>query len=50
MPFSVLAPSKLKKFSKKLRVGYVYIKESFDIIFKMGYGSGKSAMHERVKN
>ena len=34
MPFS---PSKLKKISKKLRVGYVYIEESFDTIFNMGY-------------
>ena len=38
MPFSGLAPSKLKFFSKKLRVGFVYIEESFDSIFNMGYG------------
>ena len=36
--FSGLAPSKLKLFPKKLRVGYVCIEESFDIIFNMGYG------------
>ena len=53
MPFSGIAPSKLKMF--------VYIEESFDTIFIMGYGgaynapppmdygSGKSAMDERVK-
>ena len=29
-------------------VGYVYIEESFDTIFNMGYGSGKSPMSERV--
>ena len=40
MPFSGLAPSKLKMFSKKLRVGYVFIEESFDTIFNMGYGGG----------
>ena len=34
--FSGLAPSKLKIFSKKLRVGYVYIEESFDTLFNMG--------------
>ena len=38
MPFSGLAPSKLKMFSTKIRVGYVYIEESFDTIFNMGYG------------
>ena len=32
-----------------VRVGYVYIVESFDNIFNMGYGSGKSAMGEKVK-
>ena len=42
MPFSGLAPS------KKIRVGYVYKEESFDTIFNMDYGSGKSAMDERV--
>ena len=31
---------------KKLKVGYVYIEESFDTIFDMGYGSGKSPMGE----
>ena len=30
-------------------VGYVYIEESFDTIFNMGYGSGNSPMAERVK-
>ena len=25
---------------KKLRVGYLYIEESFDTIFNMGYGGG----------
>ena len=34
MPFSGLAPSKLKK----IRVGYVYTEESFDTIFNTGYG------------
>ena len=29
-------------------VGYVYIEESFDTIFNMDYGSGKSPMDERV--
>ena len=33
-PFSGLAPSKLKLFSKKIKVGYMYIEESFDTIFK----------------
>ena len=50
MPFSVPAPWKLSIFSTtKIRVGYVYIEESFDTIFNMGYGSGKSPMGERVK-
>ena len=40
MPFSGLAPSKLKFVFKKLRVGHVYIEESFDTLFNMGYGSG----------
>ena len=40
MPFSCLAPSKQKILFKKLRVGYVYIKESFDTILNMGYGGG----------
>ena len=54
----LLFPSILKNdfFSKKkIRVGYVYIEESFDTIFNMGYGgptgpppmayaSGKSPM------
>ena len=46
--FSSLAPSKLKIFSKKLRVGYVFIEESIDNIFNMDYGSGKSSMDVRV--
>ena len=37
MPFSGLVLSKLKK---KIRVIYVYIEESFDTIFNMGYGGG----------
>ena len=50
-------PSTLKSeiFShKKIKVGYVYIMESFDTIFNIGYGapmdygSGKSPMDERV--
>ena len=49
MPFSGLAPSRLKKFSTKLRVVYVYIEESFDTIFNMGYESWKSPMAERDK-
>ena len=36
-------------FQQKLRVGFVYIDESFDTIFNMGYGSGKSLMAARVK-
>ena len=54
MPFSGLTPLKLKK--EKIRVGYVYIEESYDTIFNMGYGgggyigygSGKSPMDARV--
>ena len=42
MPFSSLALSKLNIFSKKVRVGYVFIEESIDNIFNMDYGSGKS--------
>ena len=39
MPFSGLAPSKLKYFFQtKLRVGYVYIEESLDTNFNMVYG------------
>ena len=38
MPFSGLASSKQIFF--KLRVGYVYIEESFDTIVNMGYGGG----------
>ena len=34
---------------KKSRVGYVCIEESFDTLFNMGYGSGKSTMPESVK-
>ena len=37
MPLSGLAPSKLKFFQQKLRVGHVYINESFDIIFNMDF-------------
>ena len=37
MPFTGLAPSKLKNVQTNLRVGYVYIEESFDTIFNMGY-------------
>ena len=40
MPFSGLAPSNLIFFSKKIRVGYVYMEETFDIIFDMGYVGG----------
>ena len=60
MPFSGLATSKLKIYlKKKIRVSCVYIKESFDTIFNMGYGgrttppspmdygSEKSPMDER---
>ena len=49
-------PSNLKteRFSTKLRVGYVYIEESLDTIFNMGYGGGaydaKWPMAERVKD
>ena len=48
MPFSGLAASKLK-LKKKIRVGYVYIEESFDTTFTMGYGSVKSPKGRRVK-
>ena len=41
-------PSTFKTEIKKLRVGYVYIEESFVTIFNIGNGSGKSAMGERV--
>ena len=50
MPFSGLAPSKLN--FKKIRVCFVYIEESFNTIFNMGYGgrtTGKSPMDDRVK-
>ena len=57
--FLGLAPSKLTFKKKKWRVGYVYIEDSFDTIFNMGYGGGaynphglwvgKSPMAERVK-
>ena len=36
-------------FKKNSRVGFVCIEKSFDTIFNMGYGSGKSPMDERVK-
>ena len=49
-PFVGLAPLKLKFLSKEIKGGYVYIEESFDTIFNMGYGSGKSPMGERVNN
>ena len=39
MHFASLAPSNLK-IKKKVRVGYVYIEESFDTIFNMGYCTG----------
>ena len=41
-PFSGLGPLKLKFFQQNLRVGYVYIEESFDTIFNMGYGGGRT--------
>ena len=56
-----MRPSTLKtENEKKNKVGYVYIEESFDTIFNMGYGgglqdhpmpyaSGKSPMLFRVK-
>ena len=37
MEVSGLTPSKLKFCQQKLRVGYVYIEESVDTIFNMGY-------------
>ena len=39
LPFVGLAPLKLKFLSKEIKGGYVYIEESFDTIFNMGYGS-----------
>ena len=38
--FSGLASLKMKCLKKNLRVSYVYIEESFDTIFTMGYGGG----------
>ena len=41
-------PSALKTdffFQKNLTVGYVYIEESFDTIFNMGYGGGRCLPH-----
>ena len=38
MPFSGLATPKRKFFQNKLRVGYVYIEDSFDTIFNISYG------------
>ena len=50
MPFSGLAPSKLK-IKKKIRVGYVYIEESFDTIYIMGYGLRRifRRLHRNIK-
>ena len=52
MTSSGLAPSNWKKKKKKeIKGSYVYIEESFDTIFNMGYwayGSGKSPRVERV--
>ena len=48
MPLSGLAPSKPNFFQKKLKIGYVYINESFDTIFNMDFGPGKSPMDELV--
>ena len=47
--FSGLAPSKLKKIKQKLRKGYVYIEESFNTIFKMGYGGVKTCTRYTVQ-
>ena len=45
LKFVDLASPKVNNFSKKnLRVSYVYVEESFDTIFSMGYGSVKSTM------
>ena len=46
--FSGLALKTENFVKKKLRVDYVCIYESFDTIFNIGYGSGKSPMDERV--
>ena len=45
---NALAPTNRKFFNEISRVSYVCIEESFDTIFNMGYGSGKSVMDERV--
>ena len=37
---TALEPSKLNFFQKMSRVGYVCIEESFDTIFKIGWGWG----------
>ena len=38
--FPAYHPQNWNFVQKKLRVGYVYIEESFDTIFDMGYGGG----------
>ena len=48
MPLSGLAPLKPNFCQKKIKVGYVYINESFDTIFNMDFGPGKSPMDELV--
>ena len=49
MPFSGLVPSKLNFFLTKIKSRLCVYEESFDTIFNMGHGSGKSPMDERVK-
>ena len=49
MPFSGLVPSKLKICLTKIKGRLCVYEKSFDTIFNMGHGSGKSPMDERVK-
>ena len=48
MTFSGLTPSKQNILSKKLRVGYAYVEESFDTIFKMGYVGGGGSCNGKI--
>ena len=41
--FQAERPQNWQFFQQNLRVGYVYIEESVDTIFNMGYGVGRTA-------